>query len=251
MKKMIKIYGERNTNTNYLRRLIELNLDARQIQGVAPQNIMRLQRIFPGQERVKDLYFLFTYKNNLGWKHSYIKEPRIIKRCRLDLDNLNFITITKNPYSWLLSLHRNSYHQYYKEKPGFEEFLKTPWKTVGRENYKNLMSPVELWNIKNSSYFKLSSFNCINITTESLFSSPESIINEINTTFSIKKLSSEFINFEKSTKNSKKDSAYYQDYYLKERWRNNLTKNSIAIINEKVDKSLMHKFGYNVLSENE
>ena len=60
MKKLIKIYGERNTNTNYISKLIQLNLNVQEVPGVAPPHIQHLQEMLPGKELVKDLYFYLT-----------------------------------------------------------------------------------------------------------------------------------------------------------------------------------------------
>jgi len=73
--KLIKIYGERNTNTNYMSKLIELNLNAIEIPGVVPPIIMKMQKVFPGKELVRDIYFYLTYGKTLGWKHTSIKPP--------------------------------------------------------------------------------------------------------------------------------------------------------------------------------
>jgi hypothetical protein len=250
MSKLIKIYGERNTNTNYVSKLINLNLEAHLIPGVVPRYIMRFQHKFPGDELIKDAYFRFTFNHNLGWKHSAAKPVSTIANCPLVRNNdVLFLTITKNPYSWLLSLYRRPYHQYYSNKPDFETFLNSSWKTVGRDNTKKrLENPIELWNMKNASYLQLSGLNVLNITTESVFEDPEAVITKISNSFSIRKLSDKFINYDRSTKDSRKDSNYYRDYYLNERWRNELSNNARAIINESVDKKLMAYFGYKLLS---
>ncbi len=249
MNTLIKIYGERNTNTNYLSQLIKLNLDAYEIPGVVPPTIMSLQEILPGKELVRDIYFKLTYGRNLGWKHSRVKPIYILKRYSIVRNNnIAFITITKNPYSWALSLYRNPYHQYYSKKLNFETFLRTPWKTVDRDNTKRWLSnPIELWNIKNSSYLQLSELNALNITTESIFVNPETAIEKIYKTFSIRKISDVFVNYEKSTKEKIKDFNYYKNYYLNEKWRDELSMDAISIINEAVDKTLMSNFGYKVL----
>ena len=54
MSRLIKIYGERNTNTNYLEKLIHLNLDAQQLPGVAPRYVKTIQKILPGKEWLRD-----------------------------------------------------------------------------------------------------------------------------------------------------------------------------------------------------
>ncbi len=252
MKKLIKIYGERNTNTNYFSKLIEQNLNAEELSSVVPIYINKLQKVVFGNEWVRDLYFDFTYGNNLGWKHTCVKSAKELNKYKiLNNNDISFITITKNPYSWLMSLYRNPYHQYYKHKLDFETFLVTPWKTTSRDNCgKDLKSPIELWNMKNSSYLQLSALNGLNITTESIFENPEAVVNKISSHFNISKKSNEFVNYEKSTKNSTKDSNYYRNYYVNELWRDELSNEAIAIINKSIDKELMNHFGYEVLEVN-
>lgn len=249
MSKLIKIYGERNTNTNYMSRLIKLNLDIRELSGSVPASVMRLQDSFPEEELVRDVYFYLTYSRNLGWKHSCAKPMDALKRYAVARNNLYYLTITKNPYSWLLSLYRRPYHQCYPKKLDFEEFLKTPWRTVGRDNIgRTLKGPVELWNIKNFSYLQLAGSDTLNITTEDIFKDPEAVIDKVSSQFAVDRLSDDFTNYERSTKNESKDTHYYRDYYLNEKWRNKLSEEAISIINESVDKSLMGAFGYKVLS---
>jgi len=159
------------------------------------------------------------------------------------------VSVTKNPYSWLLSLYRKPYnHQYRKNKPDFETFLQSEWETDARDNCgKVLESPVVLWNIKNTSYLQLANLNGLNVTTERTIQDPESVVDMIGSHFSIKKRGNKFLNYMKSTKDVSKDFAYYQDYYLNERWHDEISENAIAIINKAVDKALIKRFGYEVL----
>lgn len=248
MPKTIKIYGERNTNTNYLSELIKLNLDAQELPGVVPYRIEKLQQILPCNELIKDIYFKYTFKKNLGWKHSKVIDPKTLKRLPIVSPDLALITITKNPYSWLLSLYQRPYHQHYSNKPSFVEFLSSPWKTVNRENCPAILSnPIILWNIKNKSYLPLETLNGINITTEEILTNPEIIIKKISEKFSIKKITDEFINYTNSTKDNTKDFAYYKDYYTNERWRDKLPDEAIEIINNSIDKPLVKHFGYQLL----
>ena len=61
MSRRIKIYGERNTNTNYLEQLIRLNLDAEQIPGVVPTYLKTIQKILPGKETENSLMFIMKF----------------------------------------------------------------------------------------------------------------------------------------------------------------------------------------------
>jgi len=249
MSNLIKIYGERNTNTRYIETLIQLNLDVVQLKGVVPAYIKTTQKILPGKDWLRDLYFSLSYKNNLGWKHSRVKSASELKSKDSFHHNICFVSITKNPYSWLLSLHRKPYsHHCPKNKPDFETFLQSAWKTDARDNCEEILeSPIALWNIKNTSYLQLTKLNGLNITTERTIQDPESVIDTISSHFSIRKRGDNFINYEKSTKDVSKNFAYYQDYYVNERWRDDIPENAIAIINKTVDKNLMKHFGYKVL----
>ena len=249
-KKLIKIYGERNTNTRYFSKLIELNLNAKQLIGVSPRIVMKMQRTLPGNEFVRDLYFNLTFRNNLGWKHSLVKAEAELGKYRIVKRNLIFITITKNPYSWLLSLHKRPYHQYYTEFIDFEHFLQTPWKTIAREHVDgSVENPIELWNIKNRSYLQLDRTITMNIRTEDIFANSENVIEKISQQFFIPRKSREFIEYKRSTKNEDKDSDYYRNYYLSEKWREKLSSKAIRIINKSIDKDLMDYFGYSLFHE--
>ncbi|MEA1989604.1 MAG: hypothetical protein U9N57_10440 [Pseudomonadota bacterium] len=242
MGKLIKIFGERNTNTNYLSQLIELNLSCEELRGGAPIWILRAQNKLSINETLEDLYFGLFYFRNYGWKHRAIEEGFVPKK------GINFVTITKNPYSWLLSLYRNPYNKGAVDAVSFEEFLTSPWVTFDREGCEKLVkNPIELWNVKNNSYKNLPQDQILRITTEGLFEDPEKIIKDIATHFNIPFKNELFQNYERSTKDKSKDSAYYKDFYLNERWREKLTPIEISIINEFVDRSLMEFFGYQVI----
>jgi len=248
LKKFVKIYGERNTGTNYIDKLIRMNLEVNLLNGVAPGPIQFLQRALPGKQFVRDKYFELTYEKNLGWKHTTVKSESELRRYEILKKGVTFVTVTKNPYSWLLSLHRRPYHQYYGEKPEFVSFLRTPWQTVGRDNCESVLrDPVELWNVKNKSYLRLKSVDAANITSESVLADPRALIDSLSDSFSISKSDYYFSNLNESTKDKSKNYDYYNDYYLNERWKDELTDESVAIINSRLDKNLAAYFGYEIL----
>jgi len=128
--------------------------------------------------------------------------------------------------------------------------LLTPWKTIARDNCGELLeNPVVLWNLKNSSYLPLKQLGGLNITTEETIQNPESVIDTIAGHFSIKKRGGGFRNYEKSTKDSSKNFAYYQDYYLNEKWREEISEEAVSLINQSIDKSLMKRFGFSVIGD--
>jgi hypothetical protein len=246
---LIKIYGERNTGTNYLSKLIALNLDVKQIPGIVPKSVMILQNLFPGKELVRDIYFALTFHRNLGWKHSQVRSTDVLPKYSLCRGNITFLTITKNPYSWLLSLYRKPYHQYWDHKPDFDTFLTLPWKTLGRDNVqREFVTPVEMWNNKNASYIQLGQeFKTINLRYEDVLSSPKNVIELISEASGCKWKNNEFVNQEQSTKEGEKNYAYYLNYYLKEKWKDDLSQSTIQLINEQLDDGVMNYFKYEKL----
>jgi hypothetical protein len=243
----IKLYGERNTGTRYLERLLGLNLDAELLRGSVP---LRLQRLFGNNEAVRDLFFWLTYHRNLGWKHSMAPDPRTATRVWSRGEQaLVFVTLTKNPYSWLLSLYRRPYHS--RVKPGtFAEFLVSPWPTVRRERAAvEFRNPIDIWNRKNGSYLRLQNGrNTVNLRYEDLLADPRSVVSQLCSRFSIKSRSPEFRNVFESTKDRhSKDNDYYRAYYLGEKWRLELTQEHLRIVNEYLDRELMCAFGYGLL----
>lgn len=203
--KQLKVYGERNTGTKYLIKLIRQNFHVEVLPGVAPRYVMNVQKLLPGKELVRDVYFDLSFRTNLGWKHSLVNIERLQNSLR-PTNNVSFITITKNPYAWVLSLHKRPYHQHWKEKPNFESFLQSPWKTVGRENVsRDYPNPIAVWNHKNESYMKLKQeFPTINVTYEALLSNPQKNLGIFKDCFLLDSKHEEFRNVEECTMERKK-----------------------------------------------
>lgn len=247
-KRLIKIYGERNTGTNYLSKLIELNLDVEQLPGVVPGWLLDVQEGFPAKEVVRDLYFTLTFRRNLGWKHMLVKRAEELLRNPACSDRLAFLTLTKNPYSWLLSLYRKPYHKSFSGKPDFASFIARPWKCVGRDNLAgDLSSPVELWNLKNASYIQLAEkLPVVHLGFEGLLQDPEQLLKRISDDIACEWRQPHFINYDKSTKESSKNSDFYRDYYLNEKWKSEFSAAAVDIVNERLDRQVMEFFGYGV-----
>jgi len=254
MYKIIKIYGERNTGTQYLKKLIKLNFDLKLLPGILPKPFRivwflnlyfpSLYRRFPLVNWLLDYYFKITFSKNLGWKHTLIFSE-LLETSQINLNNVYFITITKNPYSWLLSFYNRPYHSQNKYE-NFEEFLLKPWKTLKCENYsKDFKNPIEMWNLKNKFYIDLKEKYIVeNIRYEDLLLNLENVINKISKRFNISRKYKIAKNIEISTKDKEKNYNFYYDYYINELWKNKLNKDSINIINKFLDESVLDYFKY-------
>jgi len=241
----IKIYGERNSGTNYLEKLIESNLKVALIKFRINWWSLFLLKTIP-YDFVQDLIYRLQRKKTLGWKHGC---PSIREIESYNSNTLVIITITKNPYSFLSSLYKKPYHIKGKKPESLARFITQKWTTRKRDlcNKKHLESPIFLWNIKNKAYLNLKnkvSKKVINITYEELLENPELCIQNIASKGNIEFVADKFQNHLTSTKDSKLTFDNYKEYYLKEKWENDFSKNDFAYINTKVDQELMACFNY-------
>ena len=240
--KYVKIFGERNTGTNYLSKLIISNFQVQELRGTVPKwPLMK-------SEYARDLYFRLTHKYNFGWKYSIVNED-ILKSNKKYKDTL-FLFLVKNPYSFLLSLHRRPYHNEDFNNLRFGEFINTKWQARSRDSYlnKNFNNPVELWNTKNHSYYNFyrkNTSNSLLIKYEDLLANNEVILDEISMFLEKRDVDYKYVN--ESTKGDESKYEDYKDYYLKEKWRDKLDKEHFILINNKLDSNLAEKLKYVLL----
>ena len=254
---LLKIYGERNTGTNYLESLLAINLEVRLLPGVVPPSVYRGANIAtrigrrlagrPGSgESLNDLWFRYSFAKNLGWKHR-LASPESLAAHAL-ADRVTFVTLTKNPYSWLLSLFDRPYN------PGgqppsddFDQFLRTRWWSFRRDGGPRWYdSPIALWNAKNRAYMSLAEARgARTLSYEQLVADPELIIGQIATAAAASTTARFFTNITASTKGGgHREFSDYRDYYLNERWQTRLSPSAVITINATVDHDVMRYFSY-------
>lgn len=245
----IKIFGERNAGTCYLEELLARNFFNAPLRGIEPEWIEWLQKPLPGKNALVDLYFQATIKRNLGWKHMLTMPTLLPFQSEISNHAISFVTITKNPYSWLSSLYRIPHHYRGSLPASFEEFLVTPWRTVSREfSPERYADPVDMWNCKNASYLKMRDhFKVINIRYEDLLVDIEPVLSSVEKALSLTRKYKHFVNIECSTKNDSMTYYDYRDYYLGSEWRNQFSDQAIAIIRDRIDRDLCREFGYEIL----
>ena len=223
----IKIFGERNTGTNWLEKIILANYDIPLIhhQGIIDREITQEQKLFLKQysqelrvvlrERLIDNIFASQKARRLfGWKHSAVNYSHLSK---INLfEQTGFIFLVKDPYSFLKSLHVRPYHSLVDVPKNLDDFVLTPWMTVNRDYTLEplLKSPLELWNLKTFSYlsFMKKYENCLILRYEDLLQDYDLIFRLIKQKFSIQPiLKLKIIN---STKDRELKFADYQKKYL-------------------------------------
>jgi hypothetical protein len=207
----IKIYGERNSGTIYLEWLIHKNLVAEVVEGF-----------------------------EFGWKHRIA--PAQDELSDLMKNEILFLCLVKNPYSWLLSMHKRPYQHEILKDINFSEFI--------RYSYGDYKNPVVLWNMKNRSYMELGKNvrQHMIVKYEDILRDPKTKLDQIAEKFSIEKPGL-FINIQKllTNKHGIRNEKFHTEYYLKETWRKKLHRDQINYINNFLDQDLMQKFDYPLL----
>ena len=240
----LKIYSERNTGSGYLERLVLRNLQVECLRGGLPRS---LRKVFPESELVRDAFFRATRKGNLGWKHAFAPSPTALRDARPAPQEILFLTLTKNPYAWLVSLYRRPYHAR-RRYSSFSQFLSEPWRSVRRENGATSFSnPIELWNQKTASYLNLGDYaNRVLCRYEDLLADPLDFLETLCREHGIARRLVPFENIREATKGSDRGKTFedYRDEYLTERWRDRLEADNLLLINESLDADLMARLRY-------
>jgi hypothetical protein len=207
----IKIYGALNSGTIYLEWLIKKNLDVK---------------------------ILDTY--DLGWKHRIAPSREEITDEMLE--KVIFVCLSKNPYAWLLSMHKRPYHHESLKKLSFGEFIKY--------SYGDYRNPMVMWNKKNQSYFDLKDYVKKHdfVKYEEVLDDPKTFLDKFADNFQLSKPPI-FLNIQSLLTNSHgiKQKKFQREYYTKEQWKNKLKSEDIEYINSFLDKQLMEKLNYSFL----
>jgi hypothetical protein len=126
MIKNIKVYGERNSGTEYLEKLLIKNL----------KNIN---------------LFKNKYTDKTGWKHGF---PRL--NTFDNIDETLFIFIIRDVKSWLISMFKNPYH--INEYKNIYKFISLPLRNIGNSKHDVIKYDNEKGKILNIRYKKIRAY---------------------------------------------------------------------------------------------
>lgn len=190
---------------------------------------------------VNNLYVELQNGPILGWKRRVAPDPDEIPP--LAAQEVLFVCLVKNPYSWVQSLHR---------KPSkHEELSKLPLKDFIRLSFGDYRNPLTMWNIKAKSYFQLrdSVKRCCILRYEDLLSNPRKEIDKLAENYQIPSKSMSFRDTDRRVDENltQGSRAFHRSYYLKEHWREKLTNADIGFINQSLDLALMKDLDYKLL----
>ena len=223
----IKIFGERNTGTRAIARIIKNNSKSfvytkkeTDMFGVFLYlmhffRLIRIKRKY--KQYIKDHVYL---KQNLTWqwKHCATNFESLD-----EVENVHFVFMVRDPLSWLLSFYKNPYERLIELPEQFGEFIHCEWKTSGRERLKRqTISSIKLYEKKLLYYKKFIKFLECNNVSYSIIRF-EDLIHDQETEFrKIEKFldspEKEFEELKKSTKGRDKNIDYYKNYYDNRLW---------------------------------
>ena len=165
----IKVFGERNCGTTWVEQLLKFNFRKRDVlhhhgtlRDVRKAPIPRTgrgreARIARRRERERrfDAHFSGPDAPAFGWKHAAIDVDRLAQS---DLfASTVFVCVIRNPFQFLLSLHRRPYHAMIEVPRDFGAFVRSPWPTTARDGVPHPVlekGATELWNHKTRSYLE-------------------------------------------------------------------------------------------------
>lgn len=165
--KYIKVFGERNTGTNFLVELLDSNTNLRHlIHRDKTRNRAELNKLVSAYprlkkseisrkiilERITDAKREKDFLNNFGWKHAAINSDKM-EKSDLFQDTL-FLCLIRNPWRFISALHKRPYNYLPKAKKELRSFIQSPLITTTRDGLEEslLNTPVDLWNKKVASY---------------------------------------------------------------------------------------------------
>jgi hypothetical protein len=224
----VKIHGLQRTGTNYLAQLINENLENTQ-----------------------------AMMNAGGWKHGHYCAPWTLGR------EVHVVTITKNPYAWLVSLYNYWKHnpvgpnldlvtfpQFVWGRAIFEESAGTPF-LLRAEN------PVQHWNDMNFHWLtiRMNEKQSLVIPYEALLFNAEGVTEGIGQNLGLKRKAEPFCDClkvcepgDETPKLSEEDWSN-KNYYVDEGYLDLYSNDLLKFVNKELDPEVMSMLGYRYVKE--
>ena len=238
----LKVFGERNTGTVYLHELIARNLRVAALRQGASRPVGHLQAVVPGREWLRDAESRLRYRWDLGWKHQLVSAARLRRQ---GVAGVGFVTLTRDPWDWLLALRRAPYHLGRPAPATLREFVTMPWPALQREWAPGgFRDPVDLWNRKNAAYLELASaLPTLLLRTDELVLRPEAVIERIALRFGLERRGA-FVDDPRSSKGDGRSQAAIRRGYAEQGWRAEWDAASAAEVRRRLDATLVERFGF-------
>lgn len=239
----IQIFGERNSGTNYLKSLLADNI---------------LEDIEIGSK--------------FGWKHGFTNRKLISQE---DTSNILFLLITKQPYAWITSMRRKPHHAPQLYFKSLSDFIRSEWVCYKGREYQvrakrlkenpvrqeeemlqernpktrnRITNVIELRNLKNEFHLALRQNveNFFHIKYEELLKDAAQVVAQLADRYDFQ-VRSEFRDSSLYHGKSMNEQFARSDYYIKEEFMKEISKEDLEFINSQIDWNLEAKLGYHMI----
>lgn len=152
MFQFVKVFGERNSGTNFLNLMLQGN-------GVDATILNKEVDFLPSEyalsfdEAIRDVFVerwlddldREEFRRNFGWKHARVSRERLGRHP--EFERAFFILLIRNPFSFVASLHRRPYNLLPVPKGDRKGFIRSPIMANERDHLDSVYvpSPVDLW----------------------------------------------------------------------------------------------------------
>jgi len=246
----LKIFGERNTGSNYLHQVCARNFlvvllrgDVQEIWGLGRRIAAQMGNQFLVRHTLHDLEIRRILRSDFGWKHAapeldVINASEIAKYTR-------FVVLTKHPYSWLKSLHRNPY-SFRTPDPDFSRFIRSDFPINGSDGLPGVKdcSPPALLRHKALAYRRLlhSRNDAIHLRYEDLIQDFDAAMRRLQPR--IFRKTESFLNVDMDVKGQKRQLADFQRQYSLDSVREGIRDEDIGFIRSEIGEDMFAFLGY-------
>jgi hypothetical protein len=257
----VKIYGERNTGTTFLRDLINRNFITTMLRGGGGGDLRanrgQVSKALKGKDwlikaivldRVETIANRQEMEATLGWKHM---SPPIewLQRVPDTTAKTLFVVNVKHPVFWALSFHRRPYHSFFrKTEMTFSEFVRNIYIPGGRDNVDAPMydSAVGLYAAKIDGYRRLAALDVpfALVRYEDLLCDVPAFLARLETDHGLVRRSKGDVIRDDSTKGEDKTFADYRDKYRLDGVRNAVSAEDYEFIMENFGRDRLAWLGY-------
>ncbi|MEO0544807.1 MAG: hypothetical protein AAFY99_13410 [Pseudomonadota bacterium] len=250
--RFLKVYGERNTGTNFVEQLVLNNMpNLVALSRRPPLDLKTEPKKFPRsirfivQQRIADLRRRQEIKEHINWKHAYVIVDE--QRRFAHFDETFFIFIVRNPYYFISSLYRRAYDIIPKPARTKARFLRQAILLNARDNINStatVSGPAELWSLKTQSYVKAAAEieNAVLIRYEDLVAAPDRFVVRL-----AEKGLALPDDYEVPRQSTKGDRLTFDDYATKAKNydpTHDFSKQLLKYIDEQLDQRLLKDLGY-------
>jgi hypothetical protein len=247
----VKIFGERNTGTNALSQIVQLNSDSvclPSTEGDLNPVVSRIANSRYVQGAAREVLIDWTYGDRPtlhSWKHCATNFADVSP-----FEGVLVLFTIRHPASWLVSSFKRPYH-IGRPPNDLSRFIDRPWRTVRRERLgRASYRPLDLYRAKLNSYREFASRLSVRgilhqfVRFEDMILAQETVYRALAPY--LMNARPDFVELRASTKDPGKTLDDYRAYYGNEGWRAALD-GCEEQINAQLDWDDLKEFGYEPL----